>query len=145
MTMTISVNTLIESKEALLTIAGMDQQSGKARYAFKPKAKMLLSKRLRTVTSMTETVNEERTKMLKECNVTGERDEKGISKDKTEDITTFNNAWGEYMKEEVIAECDTIDIELLDLDKNDIPVNLLTVLDWLIPFKEDAAASAPAG
>ena len=149
MSQEIKVAQLLESAEALRFITGINKAEV-SRFAFKAKAKQLLSKRLRTVTEMLDEVEKDRQEMLKKHGITQETDKDGKPKDSKESIDKFNKEWTqEYTQQTVIVECGKIQADLLDLDKNDIPTSHLAALDWLFEFSEEtetpkAAAAAPA-
>lgn len=135
---------LIESAEALRYIAGVDDATKRSRFQFKAKAKLLLSKRLRTVTGMLDEIEEQRKELLTEHKLPGKNGPDGKPEDMTDNVAGFNKAWQTYGKEEILVECAVLDPELLDLDTNDIPASYLATLDWLIDLDAlDAPAEVP--
>ena len=144
MSLKTTIFNLIESAEALRYIAGVDDATKRSRYSFKPKAKLLLSKRLRTVTGMLDEIEEHRKQLLTEHKLPGKNGPDGKPEDMSEHIAAFNKTWQKYGKEEVVVECAMLEPELFDLDTNDIPASYLASLDWLINLDAlDAPVETP--
>lgn len=131
-TIKVTGNQIMEALDALRYILGINEGDKKARFAFTPKSKILLAKKLKQLNEEAKDLDEHRKELMTELGISGATDKDGKNVEDQSVILTFAKRWSEFLAAEQDLEIGLVDEVSLDLEKNDIAGGFLAAIDWLI-------------
>ena len=144
MKLVVTGNQINEALDALRYISGINEGDKKARFSFKPKAKIMIAKKLKMLNELATDLDDHRKKILSRMGITGVLDKDGKPVEDPLLLAAFHKEWSQFLAVEQDVDIGLIDEALLELGteetaKNDIAAGFLSALDWLVAWTEEPA------
>ena len=146
---TVTGTQIKEALNALHFITGITDDTKKARFTFKPKAKVILAKRLKMLQNEDTELDVHRKATLERLGIQGITDKDGKALEDPALLAAFQKEWSQFLAVEQELDIGLIDEALLELGteeapKNDIAAGFLAALEWLIAWTDKDPAPAAA-